>query len=158
MNDPLLWMAILIILGAGLLFAEIFVPGMVLGIVGCLCLLASVVIVNLQYGLGYGLLYLALLIALGILAFIGWVRLLPQTKIGQRLILNPEGLTAQPYTKNPDLVGRRGVALTDLRPAGTAEFDGKRVDVIAESGMIKAKMPVEVIAVEGVKVTVRPAK
>jgi len=42
-----------------------------------------------------------------------------------------------------------------LRPSGMAVIDGKRLDVVAESGMIAAGSAIKVIAVEGTRVIVR---
>jgi membrane-bound serine protease (ClpP class) len=47
------------------------------------------------------------------------------------------------------------VALTDLRPAGAAEIDGERIDVVAEAGYLAAGSPLEVIVDEGYRRVVR---
>ena len=54
------------------------------------------------------------------------------------------------------LIGRQGVALTDLRPSGNAMFGDDRIDVVAETNWIDAKTPLEVIRVDGFRVVVRP--
>ena len=41
------------------------------------------------------------------------------------------------------LVGREGVSLTVLRPAGTAVFDDKRLDVVTEGEFLPAGVPVQ---------------
>ena len=53
------------------------------------------------------------------------------------------------------LVGMHGVALTDLRPSGTAQLDGQRVDVVTEGDFISNGSALEVLRVEGVRVIVR---
>jgi membrane-bound serine protease (ClpP class) len=53
------------------------------------------------------------------------------------------------------LVGRTGIALTDLRPAGAAEIDGLRVDVVAEAGYLSAGTPLEIVVDEGYRRVVR---
>ena len=55
----------------------------------------------------------------------------------------------------PELEGVDGVALTDLRPAGTAEVGGERLDVVSESGWIGAGTPVRVLRAEGYRHVVR---
>lgn len=47
------------------------------------------------------------------------------------------------------LLGRQGVALTDLRPAGVARIDGHRIDVVTEGEWLAAGDPVTVITDEG---------
>lgn len=54
-----------------------------------------------------------------------------------------------------DLVGVRGRAITDLRPAGVGVFGDERVDVVSESEWIEAGSPVQVIASEGYRHVVR---
>lgn len=53
------------------------------------------------------------------------------------------------------LVGAHGVALTDLRPAGAADIDGARIDVVAEAGYLAAGSPLEIVADEGYRRVVR---
>lgn len=55
----------------------------------------------------------------------------------------------------PELEGVDGIALTDLRPAGTAEIAGERLDVVSESGWIGAGSPVRVLRAEGYRHVVR---
>jgi len=53
------------------------------------------------------------------------------------------------------LVGAVGVALTDLHPAGAAEIDGQRIDVVAEAGYLAAGSALEVVVDEGYRRVVR---
>jgi membrane-bound serine protease (ClpP class) len=48
-----------------------------------------------------------------------------------------------------------GIALTPLRPAGIAELDGARVDVVSQGEYIAAGEPLEVVRTEGHRVVVR---
>jgi membrane-bound serine protease (ClpP class) len=50
------------------------------------------------------------------------------------------------------------LAFTTLRPGGTAEFDEKRVDVVADSEYITQGTKIKVIRVEGIKVVVTAFK
>jgi membrane-bound serine protease (ClpP class) len=54
------------------------------------------------------------------------------------------------------LVGMEGEALTDLRPVGVARFEGKRMDVTAELGLIPRGARVRISEVEGNLIKVRP--
>ena len=58
-------------------------------------------------------------------------------------------------TKRPDLMGREGVALTDLRPAGTVLLGEERVDAVSESSWIEDGTAVKVVASEGYRLVVR---
>jgi membrane-bound serine protease (ClpP class) len=57
--------------------------------------------------------------------------------------------------KPAELVGKRGVAVTLLRPAGTAMFGDQRVDVVTEATFIPRGATIEVTAVEGKRIIVR---
>jgi len=54
-----------------------------------------------------------------------------------------------------DLVGREGVTVTPLRPAGMAEIDGAKVDVVALGDFIERDVRVRVVDNSGNRVVVR---
>ena len=59
------------------------------------------------------------------------------------IVAEPSEIAAEPA-----LVGRRGLALTDLRPSGVARIDGRRLDVVADNGAYLSKdTPVEVVRI-----------
>ena len=53
------------------------------------------------------------------------------------------------------LLGHTGRALTPMRPVGTCDFDGHRVECVAESGYVESDKLITVIRVEGTQLTVR---
>lgn len=53
------------------------------------------------------------------------------------------------------LLGATGVALSDLRPAGIAEIDGERIDVVTEGGYLDVGTRVVVTRDEGYRRVVR---
>src|SRR5690606_16440948 len=57
-----------------------------------------------------------------------------------------------------DLIGSEGVAVTDLRPAGVAQFGDERLDVVSEGVWIAAGTPVRIVRAEGYRHVVRPAE
>jgi membrane-bound serine protease (ClpP class) len=60
--------------------------------------------------------------------------------------------------RRPDLVGREGVALTDLRPSGTVLVGEERVDAVSESAWIEDGTMVRVVSSEGYRHVVRPLR
>jgi len=56
------------------------------------------------------------------------------------------------------MVGRSGVALSALRPAGRADFDGKLLDVVTDGGFIEKGMRVRILEVHGSRVVVEPRR
>jgi membrane-bound serine protease (ClpP class) len=51
-----------------------------------------------------------------------------------------------------------GVAVTLLRPSGTASFDGRRESVVTTGEMVEAGTQIEVVRVEGIRTVVRPVR
>jgi membrane-bound serine protease (ClpP class) len=142
----------LLLVGAALMFLEVFLPGLIAGILGLLCLLTAVV---LAYGESFatGNIVLGIVIAGLTLGTWCWLHFFPESRIAG-LFISKQAI-GELGTDRPELVGQTGVAATALRPSGTATLEGKRVDVVAESGFIERGTPVKVIAVEGLRVVVR---
>ena len=55
-----------------------------------------------------------------------------------------------------ELLGRSGVTYSSLRPAGKAQLGDRLIDVVSEGDYVDPGTPIEVVAVEGNKVVVRP--
>lgn len=93
----------------------------------------------------------------------GWGGLALQTSLprGSGLLGRlggPEGGSPEGAAQgHQSLLGRRGVALTVLHPAGVAQIDTQRVDVVSEGGFIDAGTTVVVIADEEYRRVVRAA-
>lgn len=152
MPDGLLRVIGLLCLGWGLLAIEVLVPGGVVGILGGLVLAwACWAAFDLGPMWGMGA------VAASIAATAGTLALLSRSRVAARLILDdpsPAGWHAAPQ-ELADLLGRRGVTATTLRPAGTVVLGDARVDVVTAAGeFIGRGVPVEVVAVEGVRVVV----
>jgi membrane-bound serine protease (ClpP class) len=87
-------------------------------------------------------------------------RFLPRVGPARRMILAAPSARPQPTeipSSTSPLLHRRGLAVSDLRPAGTAEIDGLLTDVTSEGGYVPAGAEVVVVGVEGNLVSVRPA-
>ena len=57
--------------------------------------------------------------------------------------------------RREDLVGKEGIALTDLRPSGTGLFGEERIDVVSESQWVERGSSIRIIASEGYRQVVR---
>ena len=80
--------------------------------------------------------------------------------MGKRVMLNtPAPAATDAFTSESarlaQLVGQRAIASTLLRPAGTIELDGRRINALSESEIIYPNTPVEIIRVSGLKVIVK---
>ncbi len=158
---------LLFIVGVALLVLEIFViPGFgIFGVAGIILMIAGLfmglvsdfplVETNL---LSMAIIQLAGSFVLSGIAIYFLAKTLPKTAIWNNLILS-KGIKAKSgYTSSKEfthLVGLNGEALTDLRPAGTAMFKGKRYDVITQGDYIVKDSKVEVMEVEGSKIVVK---
>jgi membrane-bound serine protease (ClpP class) len=159
---------ILLTIGLVLLGIEIFiVPGFgIFGVAGIVGILASIylsMISNLATGADYRQAAAALSTSILAVLVFGWVlaRLLPRSgRFARSGILLAESTDRKiGYSSAParaELVGKTGLAATDLRPAGAAQFGDERVDVVAESGWIQAGTQIRVVRSEGYRVVVRP--
>lgn len=149
--------AVLVVLAcllAGLLLMLVeivLVPGVgAPGVAGGILLVAGVGYAFWAGGPAWGLLTLG-----GAAAILGaGLRTLGFT-LGHRVML-PEELRTPPPPAG-ELLGREGVALTPLRPAGLVRIGDRRVDCISRSEWIEAGTPVVVASVESSRVLVERA-
>jgi membrane-bound serine protease (ClpP class) len=110
---------------------------------------------------GFVQLLLAFVIVLAGAFLLG--RYLPHLPLVGRLVLTTEPVGAKVFSsgalteyKLRKLVGARGVATTLCRPAGKAVFGNELIDVVAQAEYIKRGQEVEVLALEGNRVIIRP--
>ncbi|MGE5847587.1 MAG: NfeD family protein, partial [Ignavibacteria bacterium] len=97
-------------------------------------------------------------LVLSLLVFLIILKYLPKSSTFSKLVLAEEESADKGFVSYPsdkELIGKEGIALTDLRPAGSAEFNGERIDVIADWDYIIKGKKVKVIRVEGIKVVVK---
>ncbi|WP_299087784.1 nodulation protein NfeD [uncultured Metabacillus sp.] len=148
---------ILFLLGIIFLIAELFVPGAILGVLGIGSIIASLYIasgnvVNMTISLGIAL-------AVSITASILLVKVFgKRMNLFKKLILRDSTNTESGYVSNKsrtDLLGLEGVAMTTLRPSGTAVIAEERIDVVTEGSYIAKGQRVKVVKVEGSRIVVR---
>jgi len=147
----------LLIAGILMLGAEIYLPGGILGVVGAVALVAAIV-VGFRIGPAFGWAGVWVAVLTTALGLWLWVRFFPRTRIGRRLTLSADGRDFKARSEDLGrLVGHSGVATTDLRPAGIALIDGRRVDVVTDGEWVETGRPIRVVRVEGIRVVVVPA-
>jgi membrane-bound serine protease (ClpP class) len=87
-----------------------------------------------------------------------WLRHIPNSNRFGGLFLRNGMAQGEGYISalpRADLVGKDGVAVTDLRPAGTATIAGERVDVVTEGEYVSQGSAVRVLRSEGYRHIVR---
>ncbi len=149
------------LVGIGLLVAEVFLPGFGLpGISGIILEIASIWLVWSNYGpvaaLGMTIVVLAVIAITISIALKSAARgRLSKSSI----ILSHEESPSEGYTATTDMdvfLGKEGTTTTVLRPAGIAEFDGVRLNVVSEGEFVAANTKVRIEHVEGARIMVRP--
>jgi membrane-bound serine protease (ClpP class) len=142
------------LVGAVLLALETILPGLIAGTVGLGCLVVAIYLAYADHGVAAGNTVLGLTTGGLILGTLAWLRWFPDSRLARRFV--SAGQVGEIGTDRPDLLEREGVALTNLRPSGTALIEDRRVDVVTEGQMVEKGTPVKVVAVEGLRVVVRP--
>ncbi len=146
----------LLIAGAALLLAEIFLPGMVAGVLGVVCLLGAAVVGFAEFGPKTGSLILMAELVAGTILTVLWMRYFPKTPLGRKYILDPS-TAAHASKESEKWLGQVGSAVTDLRPAGAARIAGTKVDVITMGDHLESGTKVKVVRVDGPSIFVRRA-
>ena len=153
----LLLTILLFIIGFILIGVEMAIPGFNLpGLLGAGCLVAAIFLVSDSFKEG-AIITIIVLLLLGIM-FAIILRVLSKGKLKSSIILKEELRTDKGYTSSSDmnyLLGRQGIALTDLRPSGTAEIEGKDYDVVSEGRYILKGTRLKVVKVQGSKIIVK---
>jgi membrane-bound serine protease (ClpP class) len=151
----------LILLFAGLLliFLEFYLPGGIMGTLGALTILASVILFVMENDspilillfIGTTILLVALLIR-----FTLWKIRTANPESSVYSDADQEGFIASSYDK--EAVGKRGVVTTDLRPGGHIAIGKNRYPAISQSGYIPKGEQVDVIGGEGDTLIVKTLK
>lgn len=148
---------VLFVLGVLLIVVEFFVPGAIIGMIGAVMIVLSLLLA------GANLMYMAISIFIALMvALIGMVILVKifgkKMHLLNKLVLADATTTEEGYVSNvnrTELIGRVGKTLTPLRPAGILGLNHERIDVVSEGGYIDAGKMVEIIKVEGSRIVVR---
>ena len=157
---------LLALLGVFLFALELFViPGFgIVGILGLLALLGALVMSTLGAGSHSGFVLWAVVrmgfsVVLAIVLTALFLKFLPKLPIGRKLILSTALDTSDGFSSAPpsdyQWLGRTGLAHSTLRPAGIADFQGHRVDVVSDGEFIDAGAPIRVLHVDGNRIVVQ---
>ncbi|MCX7703780.1 MAG: hypothetical protein N2234_06750 [Planctomycetota bacterium] len=144
-----------------LLFMELFLPSGILGVAASILMTAGVILAFVESTL-FGVILLVVLVVA--VPFVVWriLKILPKTSIGKAILLegpsSHEEVATQPEIELRKLAGKQGTATSQLRPAGIAEIEGKRYQVISEGMIIDEGTKIEVIDVSGNRIMVRAVR
>lgn len=142
---------LLLIVGFVLVGTEMVLPGFgAPGITGGICLLAGILLTadSIEAGLTITIVVVVVLA----LMFTVILALFHMKKVKPPIVLNEELKADKGYLSSSDLeylIGKEGLASTDLRPAGKCNIDGIEFDVRSEGKFIARGQQIRIIRIQG---------
>ncbi len=154
-----------------LLLLEFIVPSG--GLIGALCAIAIAgsVFSFFKYDTMWGYVALALYAIFGPVLIIFMFKFWLHSPMAKWMILggieqnenesgdaamSPDQARSERMAELNELIGLRGVTITSLRPVGKVRIEGRRIDAMAETGVIEADTPIVVVDVYDNQIKVRP--
>jgi membrane-bound ClpP family serine protease len=163
--SPLIFAALLLLLALALVVLEMFVPsGGAISVLAALSAGGGVFLAYYYGGLVTGTLFLgAVVIAVPVVLAVA-VQVWPHTPIGRSVMIGLPESEDEVLPDDPErqalksLIGRRGVAKSDLLPSGAVLVDKQTYDALSEGMAIDRGQAVQVVAVRMHALVVRPAE
>jgi len=149
----LTWILIVYVAGLTAMIAEMFLPGIVMGIVGFLAVCGSIIFAFLNGHTVAASVFSAITVALVPVFFLVWRNVLGRfwaSKVDEKDFRIS-------YITDDKLLGKEGEALSQLRPSGTALIDGKRYVVVTQGELLEKGTHVRVTDVAGNRIVVKKA-
>lgn len=146
--------ALLLIAGLSLIVLEIIVmPGLITGILGFLLIISSIVYAFIELGTTGGV--FSVLIALSM--YVALIIAIRKLGLWKKFVLTDETKWKAVNTieVQNNLIGKEGIALTDLKPTGFIIVEGKKIDASSSGEFIPKNSKVKIISVDGIKITVK---
>ncbi len=148
---------ILFAVGVLLLIVEVCSPGFgVAGVLGIVCLVADIFIA--AETVAQGLMMTGIVAVIVVILAVISIVLVSKGKLPASLMLKTAANKALGYTGGADnsaYLGKTGTTVTELRPAGAMDMDGRKLDVVSRGEFIESGTAVEVIEVSGNRIVVK---
>ena len=148
--------------GIALLLTEAFLPGFgAAGILGVVLEIIAVCSAWMHHGTAFALAFTAcVLLVIGLAVFLSYRSVTKGRLSKSNLILKDEELpeAESAASKLLSWKGREGVAVSALRPGGTVEIDGTRLNAASGGELVEKGTRVLVTGAEGDHVMVRPVQ
>tara|TARA_B110000305_G_scaffold155893_1_gene172575 strand:+ start:280 stop:744 length:465 start_codon:yes stop_codon:yes gene_type:complete len=146
---------IFFIAGVLLIAAEVILPGGIIGLIGGLLLFGGVATAYSEFGVQGGFIAAAVALVLVLVALYFEFKILPKTKMGQRLFLKKSIQTSNQYSKGEDeMIGLKCETITALAPTGFVRLDGAKIEAASRSGFIEKNERVEVTGRDNFRIIV----
>lgn len=143
-------------IGLLLVYLEFFLPGGIMGVGGGVLLIASIVVLLLNDPGSFALIVFiaALITALLFTIKFALSRVRSSGKKGTMYLDSDQtGYTASFYDK--ELIGKIGIAESDLKPSGHVKLDDTSYQAVSKGGYINKGIHVQVIGGEGARLIVK---
>ena len=143
------------LLGLAVIVMEIFVPSLgLLSVMAAGILFYSLYLVFTTISFTMGMVFLGVdIIVIPVVLVLGFKALGASSLSLHKILSSKEGV----FSQAPELAswkGKQGEAITDLRPSGTVEIEGKRLDAVTDGEYVDAGTPVVVTLVSGNRIVV----
>jgi membrane-bound serine protease (ClpP class) len=162
--DWLVWGFLLLGVALFMVVIEIFVPTAGLLGLGALLVAGLGVMCLFRAGLNWGLGGLLSVMVSGPIIFFYGLKIYRNTAVGRMMTsADADAIAAEARDlelaaarERERLLGMEAVVVTELRPIGVVEIEGRRHDALSETTLVRAGTRVRVTAVEPQQVRVRP--
>lgn len=149
----------IILLIAGFILAgiEMYLPGFGLpGILGGACLILGIILTakTIEQGLLMTIIVVCVLLLIMIVILLVFLKVKKKSSI----ILDETLTGSAGYLDESDLqylLGKEGIAATDLKPSGKGNFEGIEFDVYSESKYISKGQKIKICSIKNSRLTVR---
>lgn len=143
--------------GLILLIIEAIVPGFGLpGISGIILVIAGTILA--MGTITSALVSLSIAIILTAIITILLIKLGHKSPHLEKIVLTTHQKDEEGYlsaSTKEEYLGKEGMTVSELRPSGIIEIDGKRLDALSEGSFIPKETPIKIVRVEGSKIFVR---
>jgi membrane-bound ClpP family serine protease len=149
-----------LLFGLILVIIEMFHPGFgVPGIAGAILLIVGVILT--ADSLIEALFLMSILLAILCVVLVLVLHSATKGKLSKKLILRDEQKKETGYIGTEDLdyfLDKEGVANTVLRPSGTADLDGVKMDVVTQGEYVEKGAKIKIVKVQGRRIVVKQIK
>ncbi len=158
---PLLWCIIILAVGLGLIFLELFVPsGGALSFFAVVAILTAVIMAYVNCGVVTGTIFMAVGVVMVPVTIGTALKVYPHTPLGRSILAIPptldEVMPRDEQSRQRQLLkGQVGIAKTPLLPGGTVKLDGKAYPAVCIGEAVNAGEAVLVVRVDPRQLIVR---
>lgn len=136
-------------IGLIMIFLEFYLPGAILGTIGGVLLLASVLLAADGEYILFTILY-TIAVVVSVVALIKYALWkIPHSKQSDSIYSNDAQVGYYASSYDLDAIGKEGIVLSDLKPGGFIEVEGQQLPAISESGYVVKGEKVKVLRGEG---------